>query len=111
LEFVPELTLVGKLHSCLIQTTGLANSLNAVFSLILNYKIPLLILASYRGYYKEQIEAQKPLGQNIQEILTAAHIEHYLIKNKLDDVETACNEVRNQGKLVVCLLSPELFEK
>ena len=101
----------GKTPFMLIQSTGLANSLNAVFSLIKSYKIPLLILTSYRGVYKENVEAQRPLGENFQEILTAAHIPHYLIKENLDDMEIACSEVRNQGKLVVCLLSPELFER
>ena len=94
----------------LIQSTGLINSLNSVFSLIKTYEIPLLVLASYRGYFDEKIEAQVELGKRMLDILVASDLDHYLIRNNIDHLNEACHKVLNEGKIVICLLSPELFE-
>lgn len=40
----------GNIPFMLIQSSGLINSLNSVFSLLKTYEIPLLVLASYRGF-------------------------------------------------------------
>ena len=42
--------MAGKLPAVLMQNSGLGNSLNALSSLNLIYKIPCLILVSWRGY-------------------------------------------------------------
>lgn len=44
------------------------------------------------------------------DILNASELEHYLIRNNIDQLNEACRKVFNEGKIVVCLLSPELFK-
>ncbi|MCK4818289.1 sulfopyruvate decarboxylase subunit alpha [bacterium] len=63
--------LAGKKSFMLIQSSGLGNSFNAIASLLKTYKIPILILASYRGYYRENIPAQIPLGVALPRMLEA----------------------------------------
>ena len=47
----------------LMQNSGLGNSINALASLDLLYKIPLLMVISHRGCVGETIAGQVPMGQ------------------------------------------------
>jgi len=49
-----------------------SNMINALLSLNLTYSIPLPIIASWRGVYKESIEAQWQFGKRMPEILSAS---------------------------------------
>ena len=53
--------LAGARPMMIIQSTGLGNMVNALESLNMASAIPIPILASYRGFYKEAIESQNPL--------------------------------------------------
>lgn len=102
--------LAGKKPFMLIASSGLGNSFNAIASLLKIYSIPLLILASYRGYYKERISAQIPFGLSLPGMLDAMEIPFIILNKSIDDLELFC-----QNKFVdkihhVVLLSPEMFE-
>ena len=74
----------------LIQSSALGNSFNALASLLVTYEIPILILASYRGYYKEKILAQVPLGKALPGMLESMKIPFVIIDRDLvnpDDVK------------------------
>jgi len=58
----------------LIQSGGIGNSINALLSLAIIHKIPLPILISWRGLYKETILAQYAMGQHLTRIFEAMDI-------------------------------------
>ena len=104
--------LAGIRPAMLIQSTGLGNMLNALCSLTITYRLPLLVLASWRGVYGETIPAQVPLGKRLPRILKAAGIRFYIVRRSRDlpVIAQAAEEVYRKEKLQVILLSPELWE-
>ena len=67
----------GKNPAIVMQNSGLGNSINALASLDLLYRIPLLMIISHRGDLGEQISAQVPMGQLTPKILDALGIPWY----------------------------------
>jgi sulfopyruvate decarboxylase subunit alpha len=53
----------GRRPALLMQNSGLGNSINALASLDLLYRIPLLMIISHRGCEGEQLVGQVPMGQ------------------------------------------------
>ncbi len=95
-----------------IQSTGLGNMFNALLSLNATYGIPLPIIASWRGVYKEGIPAQLPLGLGLPGMLEAANIKYTIIDSPsqvgmLDQVITDAFE--NQCPHVA-LIQPSVWE-
>ena len=70
------LYLGGARPTVLLQSSGLGNSLNALTSLLLPYKIPALIVISMRGDAGEWNEAQVPMGRAVRAICDAIGIPH-----------------------------------
>ena len=104
--------LAGAKPAMLIQSTGLGNMINALCSLTLTYNLPLPILASWRGVYKEKIPAQIPLGKSIPKILQAIGVDYHIITNsdELTVIRQNITEVYSQNKPHVFLLSPQIWE-
>jgi sulfopyruvate decarboxylase subunit beta len=96
----------------LIQSTGLGNMVNALCSLTLTFQLPLLILASWRGVYRENIIAQKKLGESIPGILESIGIKYHIVESikDLSLIDEAAEGVYNTSVSEVVLLSPKLFE-
>lgn len=101
--------LAGKKPFMLIQSSGLGNSFNVMASLLKTYRIPLLIMASYRGYYDEKIPAQVPLGAALPGMLDAMSIPHIILTNDIQGLEEFCDYAHAKNEPHVALLSPELF--
>lgn len=70
------LYLGGAKPTAMLQSSGLGNSLNALTSLILPYKIPMLIVISSRGDLGEWNDAQVPMGRALRPILDSMAIPH-----------------------------------
>ncbi|MFX1565458.1 MAG: sulfopyruvate decarboxylase subunit alpha [Promethearchaeota archaeon] len=106
-------SLVGSKPVMLIQSTGLGNMVNALCSLTLTYKLPLVILASWRGRFEEKISAQLRLGQSIPPLLKAINIKSYIIEKRKDLplIPTAIQEAYSSDNLQVVLLSPLLWDE
>ena len=102
--------LAGNKPFILIQSSGLGNSFNAIASLIKTYRIPLLIIASYRGYYKERILAQIPLGLSLPGILDAMEIPFIILNKSIDGLDLFCKNKFVDKVPHVVFLSPEIFE-
>jgi len=102
--------LAGKKPFMLIQSSGLGNSFNAIASLLKTYRIPLLILASYRGYYNETIPAQIPLGEALLGMLDSMKIPFLVIDDSLESLEPFSEKMYKKGEPHIVLLSPELYE-
>ncbi|MFQ5816169.1 MAG: sulfopyruvate decarboxylase subunit alpha, partial [Candidatus Hydrothermarchaeaceae archaeon] len=58
----------------LVQSSGVGNMINALVSLTKFYELPLPILVSWRGVYKERIPAQIPMGRYLPRILDAVNV-------------------------------------
>jgi len=86
--------------------------INALASLTKFYKLPLAIIMSWRGIYKEPIEAQKPMGKYAPELLKALEIPFFKIEEKKDIplIEEALKEAYSENKVMGVLLSPKLWE-
>lgn len=64
----------GRKPVLLMQNSGLGNSINALASLNLLYKIPLLMVISHRGGEGEPIVGQIPMGRLTPKLLDAMEI-------------------------------------
>jgi sulfopyruvate decarboxylase subunit beta len=96
----------------LIQSTGLGNMINAICSLILTYQLPLFVLASWRGVYKEKIPAQIPLGTRLPRILQAAGCNSHQISqpNDIPQIQEIISRAFKENKAEIVLLHPKLWE-
>src|SRR5687767_6230134 len=70
------LYLGGVRPTVMLQSSGLGNSLNALTSLVLPYKIPMLIIISMRGDAGEWNDAQVPMGRAVRPICDAIGVPH-----------------------------------
>ncbi len=95
-----------------IQSTGIGNMINALLSLNITYGIPLPILASWRGVYKESIEAQWHLGKSMPDILNAAGLKFTTIESQKDlgKIDAAIKDAFNNNHPHVVLISPSVWE-
>ena len=105
-------SLVGSNPAMLIQSTGLGNMINALCSLTLTYQLPLLVLASWRGVYKETIPAQIRLGKALPGILQSLDCHFHTLKTpeEVSNIGTAAKKAFKENSLQVVLLSPQLWE-
>ena len=103
----------GKRPVMVIQSTGMGNMLNALLSLNMTYHIPLPILASWRGIYKETIPAQIPLGQALPGILKASGIHFTTIDSysKLDALNHVITDAFEHQRPHVALMLPSVWEE
>ncbi|HIH45155.1 MAG TPA: sulfopyruvate decarboxylase subunit alpha, partial [Candidatus Methanoperedenaceae archaeon] len=95
-----------------IQSTGLGNMLNALCSLNITYRIPLPIIASWRGVYKEDIPAQKPFGEMLPGILRSAGIALTTVNSpeELSRVAGSVDDALRNLRPHVVLVSPAVWE-
>lgn len=70
------LYLGGKRPAVMLQSSGLGNSINALTTLVIPYRIPMLIVVSMRGDEGEWNAAQTPMGLAVRPILDAIGIPH-----------------------------------
>ena len=89
-------TLVGKRAVLLMPTSGLGNSLNALASLAIPYRLPIPIIIGFRGDLGEFNPAQVTMGQSAKAILDSMRIPWFEI--------TAEEEVavKTEGFLRIC---------
>jgi sulfopyruvate decarboxylase alpha subunit len=66
----------GARPTVMLQSSGLGNSLNAITSLVIPYKIPALVIVSMRGDVGEWNDAQVPMGRAVRAICDAIAVPH-----------------------------------
>ncbi len=104
--------LAGAYPLMLIQSTGIGNLLNALSSLSFTYEIPLPIIASWRGVYREGIEAQMYWGTHLRAVLNALEVQSYEV-HTIDDLSLMNEGIQTSFEMhlpVVVLVSPQLWE-
>lgn len=106
------LAMTGKKPAMLIQSSGIGNMVNAICSLTKVYKLPLPIIMSWRGVYKENIVAQIPLGKYLTRLLGVLEVQQYIIDeaSKIIQIGKAINDTYNNNDISAILLSPRLWE-
>jgi len=105
--------LAGAKPAMLIQSSGMGNMINALCSLTKTYQLPLLILASWRGIYKEEIPAQIPLGRSLPKILEAIDISFSIVEDPKDvpSIRKAATKAYEDDILYTVLLSPRIWDE
>jgi sulfopyruvate decarboxylase subunit alpha len=101
----------GRKPSLLMQNSGLGNSINALASLDILYKIPLLMIISHRGVCSEPIVGQVPMGRLTIPLLEAMSILHispspYEAEEAIAD---AWNGAVDEGRPVAVLLDLDFW--
>ena len=105
--------LAGKKSVMMIQSGGIGNSLNALLSLAQIYEIPIPIIVSWRGVYKEKIEAQKPMGEYLPGIFDAVKLPYFIIEEKEDinKIDEAFSLTYERSIPVGIFISPKFWEQ
>jgi len=104
--------LAGRKPAMFIQSSGLGNMLNALMSLSRTYKLPLPVIASWRGVYQETIPAQVPFNQALPGILKAADIPCFLVHqpDEFDQIPEMIDTAFRCHTPAVALVSPRCWE-
>ena len=104
--------LMGKRAVISIQSSGLGNMMNALMSLTDCYKLPLVVLASWRGVDGEKIEAQIPFNSKIPQMLDVYGIHHCEVEGPEDipRVGDSIREAFGRSEIHVVLSHPKLWE-
>lgn len=90
------LYLGGLRPAVLLQSSGVGNSLNALTSLLIPYRIPVLMIVSMRGDEGEWNAAQMPMGRAVRAILESIGIAHVTVESG----DAASDTVRRAGMQV-----------
>lgn len=106
-------SLAGKRSAMVIQNTGLGNLITDLYTLHKLYQVALPIFVSWRGHYKEPIEAQVIFGEKVEDLLKAVDVEYKILATAedLQGIEDDIARCYAQNKVKVYLLSPELWEQ
>jgi len=104
--------LAGLRPAVVIQSSGLGNMLNAVMSLSVTFGLPLPILASWRGVYREQIPAQIPFNSRLPELLDALGIRYTRVMEAEDlgRIGEVIDDAFTHRRPHVALISPRVWE-
>jgi sulfopyruvate decarboxylase subunit alpha len=92
----------GVKSAMLMQNHGFLASINGIVSLAQLYRIPLLMLISYRGSFGERDPWQTQGGSVTEPVLRALRIAYFF----LDDVDTVKRRIRHAQTLAESSLQP-----
>ncbi|MBI4338281.1 MAG: sulfopyruvate decarboxylase subunit alpha [Chloroflexi bacterium] len=106
------LLLAGRHPAMVVQNTGLGNSITDIASLLQVYRLPLTLLISWRGVYKEAIEVQRNLGTKTPRLLEALGVPYTIVETKEDlkKVAVAIEDGRRGRTPHAVLFSPQVWE-
>lgn len=104
--------LAGRRPAMILQNSGIGNLLNALLSLTAYYRLPLALLLSHRGVYRETIAAQEVMGEHVQAVLEAAGVACTRVDtaDELSRVAAPLARVYAEGRIHAFLLSPQVWE-
>lgn len=104
--------LAGRTPAVIMQNSGLGVSLNALGSLHLLYRIPCLLLVTWRGYEGRDAPEHLVMGDVQPRLLDLLRIPHRSpLAEEMDDAVTwAASTMRSTGKPVAVVIRPGLFE-
>ena len=101
----------GRRPAVLMQNSGLGYCLNALTSLNLIYKIPLLLIVGYRGYQGKDAPEHRVMGAHCEALLREVGIPVF-VPDSSDLAETACKAdeaMRSRGIPAAVLIKPGIL--
>lgn len=106
------LAMGGKRSVLHMQSSGLGNSINAIMSLTVTFSLPLPILASWRGVYREAISAQVPFNRAVPEMLAVFGIPYTIIRKPGDEelIDRVVLDAYDSMRPHVGLILPSFWE-
>lgn len=105
--------LTGTRAAMIIQSSGIGNLINALVTLPMLYELPIPILVSWRGVYKEQVDAQRLFGNLLPKFLRALEIPYNTITDANElarGVDAGIKTAFEANTPYVMLISPEVWE-
>lgn len=106
--------LAGKKPMVLMQNSGLANCMNALTSLCIPYRIPILLLVTWRGYPKDKNEPfyHYVMGKTTTKLMSDIGIPVKIIpENKPETIIlSAIKEIQKQQRPTAMLLRRNIFK-
>ncbi len=104
--------LAGKTPVVVMQNSGLGVSLNALASLHLLYRIPVLLLVTWRGHEGKDAPEHLIMGDVLPRLLELFAIPHRapLAAAMAADIDWAAATVRETRRPVALVVRPGLFE-
>jgi len=103
--------IAGRRPVVLLQSSGLGNSLNALGSLVVPYRLGLPIVVSMRGTLGERNPSQVPMGRATVPLLTAFGVQSFSLRRPDDTVSMATGVLDlafDADETAALLLEPEL---
>ncbi len=95
----------GKRPAVLMQNSGLGNSIDALTSLILLYRFPVLIIISWRGFEREDFIEHSLMGQYMQDFLKTMKIPAIILSSSnLREQIREAHRIMEESEMPVALL-------
>jgi phosphonopyruvate decarboxylase len=104
--------LAGRRPMVLMQNSGLGTSLNALVSLSLMYRLPALLLVTWRGHGGQDAPEHLLMGEISPSLLEMIRIPHRVLsaKTMADDIAWGRTESERLSQPVALLLPPGVLE-
>ena len=104
--------LAGRRPMVLMQNSGLGTSLNALVSLSLMYRLPALLLVTWRGHGGQDAPEHRLMGEISPSLLEMIRIPHRVLSAKTvaDDIAWGRAESERLSQPVALLLPPGILE-
>lgn len=105
--------MAGRLPAVVMQNSGLGVSLNALGSLHLLYRMPCLLVITWRGYEGKDAPEHLVLGDVLPRLLDLFRIPHRVLTAATVDADVvwAAAELRASEKPVALVVLPGLFHE
>ena len=105
--------MAGKLPVLLMQNSGLGYSLNAFTSLNLIYKIPALVIMSWRGFGGNDAPEHIIMGDVSERLLETAGMEYGVLSEDNADemLSAACRIIKDEALPYTLLVKKGLFDE
>ncbi len=102
----------GRLPMVVMQNSGLGVSLNALGSLHILYRVPVLLLVTWRGYAGADAPEHVVMGAVLPRLLDLFDTPHRAptAESLEADVAWAAAELRRRGRPVALVVRPGLFD-
>ena len=95
----------GRKPVVLMQNSGLGNSIDTLTSLILLYKIPVLLIISWRGYEENDYVEHSLMGRYMMPFLKTMKIPAIILsKDKLNEQTAEADQVMKRTETPVALI-------
>lgn len=105
--------MAGKLPVLMMQNSGLGNSLNAFTSLSLIYKLPVLVIMSWRGFGGKDAPEHVIMGEINEKLLRTAGLEYAILteKNIQEVLAAAIGKIKTEELPFTLLVKKGLFDE